>query len=68
LIVTTFFNVCGGAALARPEATQDRVGMIPRDWHRELKMTTLAAAAPGRGGRRMQLMREIASWRDVDVI
>src|SRR5262249_47976229 len=27
------------------EATQDRVG--PRDWHRELKMTTLTAAAPG---------------------
>jgi hypothetical protein len=22
--------------------------MIPRDWHRELKMTTLAAAAPAR--------------------
>jgi hypothetical protein len=42
--------------------------MIPRDWHRELKMTTLAAAAPGRGGRCVQLVREIANWRDVDVI
>jgi hypothetical protein len=39
--------------------------MIPRDWHRELKMTTLAAAAPGRC---LQLVREIASWRDVDMI
>jgi hypothetical protein len=56
---------CG---IGATEATQDRVGMIPRDWHRELKMTTLAAAAPGRGGRCLQLMREIASWRDVDEI
>jgi len=32
------------------EATQDRVGMIPRDWHRELKMTTLACGRPGAAG------------------
>jgi hypothetical protein len=43
-----FLDVRGGAALALPR-TQDRVGMIPRDWHRELKMTTLATVAR-RGG------------------
>jgi hypothetical protein len=45
--------------------------MIPQDWHRELKMTTLAAAAPGAAAvcaRYVQLMREIASWPDVDEI
>jgi len=41
--------------------------MIPRDWHRELKMTTLAAAALSRR-RCVQLMREIISWRDLDEI
>jgi hypothetical protein len=54
LIVATFsrrVRQCGiGATVATRDrvATQDRVGMIPRDWHRELKMTTLAAAAPVR--------------------
>jgi hypothetical protein len=44
--------------------------MIPRDWHRELKMITLARL-PGvaaMSARCVQPMREIASWRDVDEI
>jgi hypothetical protein len=54
-IIATFswrVRRCGiGATVAIQDraATQDRVGTIPRDWHRELKMTTLAVAA-GRGG------------------
>jgi hypothetical protein len=41
--------------------------MIPRDWHRELKMTTLTR---GRAGavEYVQPVRETASWRDVDEI
>jgi hypothetical protein len=41
--------------------------MIPRDWHRELKVTTLGASA-GRGGSAAQPVREFTSWRDVDEI
>ena len=48
LIVATFL---ASAAVRdwRDRATQDRAGMIARDWYRELKMTTLTATA-GRGG------------------
>jgi len=48
LIVATFFRRVRRCGIGVTEATQDRVGMIPRDWHRELKMSTLAAAAPVR--------------------
>jgi hypothetical protein len=48
LIVATFL-ACAAVRDWRDRATQDRAGMIPRDWHRELKMITLAATVR-RGG------------------